>query len=46
MRLVHRLILDADAMLLAAHVDDAVDHEKRIAVRRQPDDIAISATSS
>ena len=27
-----------DAMLVAAHVDDAVDQKKRIAVRQQPED--------
>ena len=34
MRLVDRYVLDADAMIVAANVDDAVDHEKRIAVRQ------------
>jgi hypothetical protein len=42
-RLVHRQVLDADAMVLAADVDDAVDQKKRIAVRQQPEDL-ISAT--
>src|SRR5271156_2843574 len=40
MRLVEGDILDADAMLVAAHVDDTVDHEKRVAVRQQPQDFA------
>ena len=37
-RLVHRQVLDADAMLVAAHVDDAVEEQKRIPVRQQPED--------
>jgi len=38
LRLVHRQVLDADAMIVAAHPDDTVDQQKRIAVRQQPED--------
>ena len=37
-RLVHRHALDADAMILAADVDHAVDQKKRIPMRQQPED--------
>ena len=37
-RLVHRHVLDADAVILAADVDHAVDQKKRIAMRQQPQD--------
>jgi hypothetical protein len=35
-------ILDADRVLVAAHVDDAIDHEEGIAMRQQPQDVANS----
>ena len=34
LRLVERDILDADTVLVAAHVDNAVDHEEGIAMRQ------------
>ena len=47
LRLVHRQVLDADAMIVAAHADDTVDQQKRIAVRQQPEDFCnIGDTSS
>ena len=45
LRLVDGHVLDADARLVAADVDDAVDHQERIAVRQQPQDRGMSADS-
>src|SRR6266568_3236578 len=39
MRFVEGDIFNADAMVLAADVDDAIDHDKGIAVRQQPQDL-------
>jgi hypothetical protein len=35
-RLVHGHVLDADAMILAADVNHAVDQKKRVTMRQQP----------
>src|SRR5882672_7277354 len=35
LRLVDRDVLDSDAALVATDIDDAVDHQKRIAVRQR-----------
>src|SRR5208282_1194574 len=40
LRLVDRDVLDSDAMFVAAHVDDAVDHDEGVAMRQQPQDVA------
>src|SRR6516164_5810362 len=40
MRLVERHVFDSDAVILAANIDDAIDHEKRVAMRQQPQDFA------
>src|SRR5262249_9126254 len=38
LRLVDRDVLDADAMVFTADVDDAVDHHERVAMRKEPQD--------
>src|SRR5262249_48330251 len=40
MRLVERHVFDSDAVILAANIDDAIDHDKGIAMRQQPQDFA------
>src|SRR5262249_17023072 len=40
MRLVEGDIFDSDTVIFAADVDDPVDHDKRIAVRKEPQDLA------
>src|SRR6516164_9078067 len=40
MRLVERHVFDSDAVILAANIDDAIDHEKGVAMRQQPQDFA------
>ena len=42
MRLVGRDVLDADAALIALHVDDAVDHQKRISMRKRGENFSNS----
>src|SRR6516162_10214865 len=39
MRLVERHVFDSDAVILAANIDDAIDHEKGVAMQ-QPQDFA------
>jgi hypothetical protein len=46
LRLVHRQVLDANAVILAADVDYSVDQKKRIAARQQPEDFCDVRRSS
>ena len=46
LRFVEGHVLDADRVLVAAHVDDAIDHEERIAMRQRLEDVLMSAASS
>ena len=39
MRLVESDVFDPDAVILAANVDDAVDHDKGVAMRKEPQDL-------
>ena len=39
LRFVGGNVLDADRVVVAAHLDDAIDHEERIAMRQQPQDV-------
>src|SRR5215472_12680509 len=40
MRLVERHVFDSDAVILAVNIDDAIDHEKGVAMWQQPQDFA------
>src|SRR5215470_14767465 len=40
MRLIERHVFDSDAVILAANIDDAIDHEKGVAMRQQPQNFA------
>ncbi len=40
LRFVDRDVLDADGTFVAIDIYNAVDHDKRIAMRQQPQDIA------
>src|SRR6185312_757391 len=40
LRLVDGDVLDADAGVVAADVDDAIDHDERVTVRQEPQDLA------
>ena len=40
LRLVDGDVLDADAAFVAADVDNAVNHDERIAMRQQPQNLA------